>query len=87
MDTAVAVPAQIVPATNGLAARWSALPGRTQLMAALGVAALVAVLVAMIGGARDGDYRVLFGGLSQKDGGQVIERLTQMNVPYRFAEG
>ena len=63
------------------------MPARTQILAALGVAALVAVLVAMIGGARDGDYRVLFGSLSQKDGGQIIERLSQMNVPYRFAEG
>jgi flagellar M-ring protein FliF len=36
---------------------------------------------------READYRVLFPNLSEKDGGQIIERLAQMNVPYKFAEG
>ncbi|MCA3252280.1 MAG: flagellar basal-body MS-ring/collar protein FliF [Pseudomonadota bacterium] len=72
---------------GGLAARWNALPGRTQLMAVVAVLALLAVLAALAGTVREGEYRALFGTLSEKDGGQVIERLTQMNVPYRFAEG
>ncbi len=71
----------------GFVDRWRGLPGRTQLMALAGVAALVAVLVVLSGAARTSDYRVLFPNLSEKDGGQVIERLTQMNVPYRFNEG
>lgn len=33
------------------------------------------------------DYRVLFGNVSDRDGGAIIAQLTQMNVPYRFAEG
>ncbi len=56
-------------------------------MAVLGIAALVALLALMFSGARDADYRVLLPNLSEKDGGQVIDRLVQMNVPYRFAEG
>jgi flagellar M-ring protein FliF len=90
MDNAlVANPPHVSPGATpaGLGARWSALPGRTQLYALLGVAALVAVLLALLGSAREGDWRVLFPTLSEKDGGQVIERLTQLNVPYRFAEG
>ncbi len=95
MDNAVAsiaptplMPAKAPPAAPpGLGARWQALPGRTQLMGLLGFAALVAVLVAMFIGARDADYRPLFPNLSEKDGGAVIDHLTQMNVPYRFAEG
>jgi len=89
MDNAIAAPAPtpLVPAPSGLAARWSALPGRTQLGAVLGAVALLVVLVLMAGSAREGDWRVLFPNLSEKDGGQVIERLAQMNVPYRFAEG
>jgi flagellar M-ring protein FliF len=75
------------PAPVGMASRWLALPGRTQAMAVLGLAALVAVLALMFTSARDADYRVLFPNLSDKDGGQVIERLMQMNVPYRIAEG
>ena len=89
---AALVPAPVVqpggpPAPVGLASRWSALPGRTQIAALLGLAALVAVLVMLAGSARDSDWRVLFPVLSEKDGGQVIERLAQLNVPYRFADG
>jgi flagellar M-ring protein FliF len=87
MDNAVSTTATLVPATPGLAARWSALPGRIQAMALLGAAALVAVLVAMGISTRDSDYRVLLPNLSEKDGGQVIDKLAQMNVPYRFTEG
>jgi flagellar M-ring protein FliF len=34
-----------------------------------------------------GDYRVLFAGLSDKDGGAVLAQLSQMNVPYKHADG
>ena len=74
-------------ASGGMAARWQSLPGRVQIMAMLGVAALLAILAVMALGARDSDYRPLFPNLSEKDGGAVIDRLTQMNVPYKFAEG
>jgi flagellar M-ring protein FliF len=92
MDTAVAPTTAnsvttLVPATPGLAGRWQALPVKLQLGLVLGVAALLAVLVFMGMGARDSDFRVLFPNLSDKDGGAVIERLTQLNVPYKFAEG
>ena len=89
MDNAVTptVPTPLVPAAPGVAARLQALPARTQLLALLGVAGLAVVLVALWAGAREADWRVLFPNLSERDGGQVIERLTQMNVPYRFAEG
>ncbi len=75
---------QVVPT---LASRWRELPGRMQAMAVLGVAALVAILAAMAFSAKDADYRALFPNLSEKDGGAIIDRLTQMNVPYRFTEG
>jgi flagellar M-ring protein FliF len=89
MDNAVAhiAPTPLVPAQPGLAARWQSLPGRTQAWAGVGVFALLAVLVLMFGSARDSDFRPLFPNLSEKDGGQVIDRLAQMNVPYRFSDG
>jgi len=89
MDHAVAQtsPTPLVPATPGLAARWQALPGRTQGMAVLGVLALLVVLVLLAGSVKEGNYRVLSSDLSDKDSGQIADRLTQMNVPYRFAEG
>jgi flagellar M-ring protein FliF len=75
------------PATPGLAQRWQTLPGRLQAGAVLGVVALLALLAVMFNGARESDYRVLFPNLTDKDGGAVIERLAQMNVPYRFLDG
>ncbi len=93
MDNAVTTTAsntallQRSDANPGLGQRWQALPAKTQVGAALGVAALLAVLVLMLGGARDADYRVLFPNLSDKDGGAIIEKLTQLNVPYKFSDG
>ena len=88
MDNAVTSAApMLVPAQPGFAARVAALPVRSKMMLGLGVAALVAVLVALSLNLRDGEYRLLFPGLSDKDGGLVIERLQQLGVPYRIGEG
>lgn len=89
MDNAVAQtsPTPLVPATPGLGARWQALPGRTQGMAVLGVVALLVVLAVLAGSVKEGNYRILSTDLSDKDSGQIADRLTQMNVPYKFAEG
>jgi flagellar M-ring protein FliF len=85
MDTAV-VP-QVTPAPVGFGAKVAALPAKTKVNAAIGIAALVAVVVALALTMKSGDYKVLFANVSEKDGGAIVERLTQMNVPYRFAEG
>lgn len=77
----------LVPAQPGFGARLAALPARSKLMLAVGISALLAVIVVLSMGMREGDYRVLFSGLSEKDGGQVIERLQQLNVRYRIGEG
>ncbi len=94
MDNAVATanpsalaPTTLVPAGTGLSARWQTLPAKSQLGLVVGVAALLALLVFMFAGARDSDYRVLFPNLSDKDGGAVIDKLAQMNVPYKFVDG
>lgn len=85
---ATAAPAAVlVPAPRGALARLAALTPAARLRLGLGLAALAAVLVALALGTRQGDYRVLFANLSEKDGGLVIERLQQMQVPYRFGEG
>lgn len=86
-NAAVLVPA--APPGNGfsLGQRWATVPRGMQFGAVAGLLALVAILVAMSFSARDGDYRVLFPQLSDKDGGAVIDRLAQLNVPYKFADG
>jgi flagellar M-ring protein FliF len=90
MDNAVAnAPPLLVPARNAspLLTRWQTLPSRTRGLAAAGVVALLVVIGAMAYSAKDGDYRPLFPNLSEKDGGQVIDKLAQLNVPYRFSDG
>ncbi len=93
MDNALAqIPPQPLAArqsaaADGTLARLAALPGRTKSMALFGVAALVAVLAAMAMWSREGDYKVLYANLSDKDGGAIIAQLSQMNVPYRHADG
>lgn len=89
MDNAVASPNPqvLVPASNGFGARLAALPGRSKLALAVGIAALLAVIVSLSLQTKDSDYRLLFPGLSEKDGGQIIEKLQQLNVPYRIGDG
>jgi flagellar M-ring protein FliF len=36
---------------------------------------------------RQADWRVLFSNLADKDGGAIVAQLSQMNVPYKHAEG
>ena len=52
-----------------------------------GVALLVAAAVAAIVLGRQPDYRVLFANLNDKDGGAIVAQLSQMNVPYKHADG
>ncbi|UGS40015.1 flagellar basal-body MS-ring/collar protein FliF [Pseudocitrobacter corydidari] len=49
-------------------------------------AAAVAIVVALVLWAKSPDYRKLFSNLSDQDGGAIVSQLTQMNVPYRFAD-
>jgi flagellar M-ring protein FliF len=92
MDNAVApLAAQpLVPlnsAQPNFATRLAALPARPLLGLGVGVALLLAVVVALVLQQSQGDYRVLFAGLSDKDGGAVLAQLAQMNVPYKHADG
>ena len=76
---------QVVPDSFG--GRLAALPLRSKLSAALGLAALAGVVLAMTLWSSKGDFKVLYANLSDKDGGAVIAQLSQMNVPYRMSEG
>jgi len=92
MDNAVAPhsPQTLVPlnaASPGFVARLAALPARSLLGLGIGVALLLAIAVALTLRQAEGDYRVLFAGLSDKDGGAVLAQLSQMNIPYKHADG
>ena len=88
MNDAVAInPALPLVEPASFADRMAALPMRSKLSMALGVAALAGVVLAMTLWSSKGDFKVLYANLSDKDGGAVIAQLSQMNVPYRMSEG
>ena len=66
---------------------FAALPVRHMAFLGIGLAALVAIAVASVMWVRTPAYKVLFANLSDKDGGSVVAALTQLNVPYTYAEG
>jgi flagellar M-ring protein FliF len=67
--------------------RLTALPAKTLAALGLGVAAIVAVLAAAMLWSSKPDYRVLFSGIGDKDGGAIVAALTQMNIPYQLEGG
>lgn len=91
MDNALTAPVNAIAdgnqASPSLGARLMGLPTKNKLGLGLGLAALAAVLVAMSLWSSQGDYRPVFTGLSDKDGGAVIAQLATLNVPYRSEPG
>jgi flagellar M-ring protein FliF len=85
---AVVSPAQVIDATSpGFAQRVMALPMQRKLMLAGGIVAIAVIFAAMLLWGRQGDYRVLYTNLSDKDGGAILAQLQQMQVPYKHADG
>jgi flagellar M-ring protein FliF len=73
-----------MPAGMGLLARFSP---RARALMVLGGASLIAIVSAAWLWSSSPNYSVLFTNLSDRDGGAVIAQLSQMNVPYRNADG
>ena len=75
------------PASPNWLQRLSTLDRAKRMRLGVGVALLVAAAIAAIVLGRQPDYRVLFANLSDKDGGAIVAQLSQMNVPYKYADG
>ena len=71
----------------GLLASLGALSLKNQLSLILGLTALAGLVMVLAVWNNNGDYKVLYANLSDKDGGAIIAQLSQMNVPYRHADG
>jgi flagellar M-ring protein FliF len=67
--------------------RLSGLPLRSKLTMGVGLLALAGAVLAVTLWSAQGDYRPLFTGLADKDGGAVIGQLAAMNVPYKHEAG
>ena len=84
----VAVPVPLVPAQPpGTLTKLMALPAATRLKLGVALAGVIAAMVAIALWASQGDWKVLYVNLPDKDAGAVVAQLSQMNVPYRHAEG
>ena len=88
MDNAIALkPNSANAAAPGFGGRLAALPLKNQISLILGLSALVGLMMLMASWNSSGDYKVLYANLSDKDGGAIIAQLSQMNIPYRHADG
>ena len=91
MERKMSAVAEIPLATPSAGPSWlqrmSALDRAQRMRLGVGIALLVAFAVAAIVFGRQPDYRVLFANLNDKDGGAIVAQLSQMNVPYKHADG
>lgn len=60
---------------------------RQKMTAMIVGAAIIAAVIGLWMWSANPDYKVLFSNLDQRDGGQVIDALQKMNIPYKVSEG
>jgi flagellar M-ring protein FliF len=75
------------PGITALARGFTQLSNSQKLGFLAALAALIAVVSVALMWARTPDFRVLYSNLSDRDGGEVIAALAQLNVPYRVEQG
>lgn len=63
------------------------LPSQRKLGVMVALAAVIALIAGSVMWAQTPDYRVLYGNLSDRDGGAVIESLQKQNIPFKTVEG
>jgi flagellar M-ring protein FliF len=93
MDNALSAPAAnatalITPVEPlNFVQRLNGLPLRSKLTMGAGLLALAGAVLAITLWSAQGDYRPLYSGLPDKDGGEIIGQLSAMNVPYKHEAG
>jgi flagellar M-ring protein FliF len=95
MDNALSAPAAAAPmmvtpadaAPPNFVQRLNGLPIRSKLTMGAGLLALAGAVLAITLWSSQGDYRPLYSGLSDKDGGAVIGQLSALQVPYKHEAG
>lgn len=87
MSAVAELPTPAPAPSPGWQQRLSTMDKAQRMRLGVGVVLLVAVIVLSIVYGRQPDYRVLFSNLSDKDGGAIVAQLSQMNIPYKHADG
>ena len=62
------------------------LTNRQKVLLIVSIATVVTLLIAAATLLRQGEFKVLFSNIGERDGGAIIAALEQMNVPYKFSE-
>ena len=75
------------PLPSPLATRLQNLDRTQRLRLGIGIALLVIVAIVGLVMGRTPEYRILYTGLADKDGGAIVAQLSTMNVPYKYSEG
>jgi flagellar M-ring protein FliF len=82
------VPSTMQPAGAGAGGSlFGRMSARSKGLAILGAAGVIALVTATWLWSATPDYRILFTNLSDRDGGAIIAQLSQMNIPYKNADG
>jgi flagellar M-ring protein FliF len=87
MDSRLPDPPLAAAGSEGALQRLLALPQKSRIALAGGAVLLAGVLALALFANREPEWRVLYSGLADKDGGAVIGALSQLNVPHRFSDG
>ena len=66
---------------------FTELPAQRKLGLMVALAAVIALFVGSMMWAQTPDYRVLYGNLADRDGGEVIDALTKQNIPFKTGDG
>ncbi|MDR0806646.1 MAG: flagellar M-ring protein FliF [Enterobacteriaceae bacterium] len=72
--------------TVDITAMFDRIRANPRILFMVSAAAAISVVIALLFWVRTPDYRVLYSNISEQDGGAIVTQLTQMQVPYRFAE-
>ncbi len=76
-----------ISANPSLTERLGALESGQRMRLTMGAVLLVALVIGavLLGGKTE--WRVLYANLADKDGGAIVAQLSQMNIPYKHADG
>lgn len=79
--------APAISVNPSLSQRMAGLDQAQRLRIGLGLALFIAIGIIGIMMGRQAEWRVLYANLADKDGGAIVAQLSQMNVPYKHADG
>lgn len=76
-----------IPSLTALLRGFNNLPAGRKVGLMVALAAVITIVFGSWIWAQTPDYRILYGNLSDRDGGAVVESLQKLNIPFKMADG